>query len=1097
MGDIARILRQGGDGTIQVTRPGSTVARDDDGNKGIGGFLENLAGGVGDLVKGVGSIVGSTVHDAVALTGNALTPFDDERSDYQLDDIAKALPGAIVDDVSQRYGMLLPGGRPAGDIFGEMYKEPLSFGLDALTVASGAGKAAEVAARTGIVGGRAADAILPGLKAQRAGIKQFGEQVPLGGNAVSIVPETGRAVVKPLASNPARRLPQALLHKMRTHGGRDELTRAVDDFDIKIANAVDGDPITEWRAQRDVITEALKTESPAFLKAGKSQKVLDRLAKRMVNESGARFVSNRDRLIHQHREILSRLPKGEPERFFSRALGLEDTPGAGRVDFESVAQTVSDGTPKMDRVTGVAKPHIERIREMEQQLPTLEPDAQALLLEEIDAAKRLVEIVAGEPLAAHQLNMVDDISDVMDDTRLLNLEREAEVFLATGGTYKSLFDRLYLPQRIKMQFETGASLDELPSARQLDDIRKADNLKAPVYYPASDTLGHSRADFLMKYRTHGATRAAKPSSFKKSRGSTIKNFLDGITDAFDTDASEAYARLASEVTGFEEMLRLTDDLKREFGVRVTAKDQIPPGWKLINPQGVSVMMRKNHDMRMGMAEEISKGRTVEDAFAETSRKVFVDNPDEIRQLFDARAELYAVPETVAEKLNSMSNWSLPKHLESKVRLYHDSAMHAWRNYTLYLRPAFYLNNIFGNTTFLGLQGGSFTSLFKQLDKGYRNSLKGVIDELGVTDDVHGGFFSDLVQRKTDLGPAAETKVGSVAKRVAESKTARAGHKPIELGQRLNQVIEESFRRESFVRAAEKDLARRGVKMAGTKFARSQKRLEQMMRYGIDNPQSVSRWLDEMNDTMNNYRALGPFERKVVRRFIAPFWPFYKHASKTLIKMPFEHPAKADLLRVLGEMHEEMLAENVGEVDSWLESAIPIGTNPDGTTEFLTTGGQNPFQGVMQNPGGLIGPLGQMAFEQVTGIDPFTLDPLRDPNAQYPYGSDTGYEFNEETGQMEPLERRAGGVLAPYAPNPLEQLLQQLPFYSAGKKIAGGGGLDDAGNVIREPSGEPKYPTDPLQEILKLLGYSTIDYDAEGFQRRRAQEQSAARSQLGP
>ena len=77
-------------------------------SKGDGGFdlfraLSNIPGDLVEIGRGIGTLAGTALKDARSLAIEAGTLGIVDR-DYMLDDVAKALPGALVNDYSSRYG---------------------------------------------------------------------------------------------------------------------------------------------------------------------------------------------------------------------------------------------------------------------------------------------------------------------------------------------------------------------------------------------------------------------------------------------------------------------------------------------------------------------------------------------------------------------------------------------------------------------------------------------------------------------------------------------------------------------------------------------------------------------------------------------------------------------------------------------------------------------------------------------------------------------------------------------------------------------------------------------------------------------------------
>jgi hypothetical protein len=1037
------------------------------------------------------------------------------------------------------------------------YEDPVAVLTDLLAGAGVAGKVASGAARVGArvpgvaddlsriaqgaeggITARAVTRLHPGAP-QRA----MGQDVPLGGE-FSAIDEAGRVRSRDLAANPVRRLAQEARLKRRTESV-DAIAERIGVIDEAIRDAGDSTPASALRAERDILQGNLNraqaegvdlTYTPRA-----SSKMVGKLASRIINESSSKFVSNRDELMGRHREILSRLSPEDADRFHLKAQGLLPVAGQ-RLGFDDVAKRIADEPD--NPVVPVVAPHVERIRSMEERFS--DPDAlmqsdiadriytsyvdnlketsdlterfkairrpgvsyrdamtpdEVLGLEqatraaaetEVEMGKRFVEIVGGEPLAGAK----SDLASVIDDTRLLNLEREASQYLDAGGSYSDLFERLYLPERVKRWKEDGLdSIHDAPSALDLDDARRAQGLKAPAYFPHYESLLANRGDFLQGKSRTGMGRKSTPKSFRQSKGRLMKEYLEDTKDAYITDPNEAYGRLAAEIANHDEAARLIDRLKSEFGVKITARDQLPEGWVAINPDALKLMVRRDGNVRTKATKALMDGDDPQTAFLSGFRDEFETAGEDLKTLLDERSEIYAVPKVVADKLDqSVRSILVPSSQEGKFRIYHDAPVNVWRATTLYLRPGFYINNIGGNSVFLGLQGGKLSHVLRQANSKYRKAVKDAVRELGVREDVEGGMWESASLRSTHLGRALDEPgvTGAIARttgRLKDSKAGRVAHAPIDGGQRLNSVIENAYRRESFLTAAEKDLAKRGVKLAGNRFIRTNERLNQIMKYGYENPKAVGRWVDDMHDTMNNYRAMSPFERKVMRRFVAPFWSFFRHAATKLVKLPVDAPGKAEVLRFIAEMDDEINGDTeVGFLDHAFR--VGKGKNPE-DDRFFSLNALNPFGGLTgENPIGQLAPIPKTVVETLTGRSLYDDQKFTSPDVVQPYGTEQQWRMDD--GEAVPTTVRP---LIESPTSALNALASQFPLYKLGQSLIQGGARYDTGELIENPDGSPKYPVDPALTVARYLGIPLYDLNAREYEMKRQSEAARAQAEL--
>src|SRR5262245_62102259 len=78
--------------------------QEDEGGFGVFDFLGNVAEEAGAMVQGVGTLIGAGVHDLSSAVKEGVT-LGQAETDFVLDDIVKAMPGAIAQDYNSRYGI--------------------------------------------------------------------------------------------------------------------------------------------------------------------------------------------------------------------------------------------------------------------------------------------------------------------------------------------------------------------------------------------------------------------------------------------------------------------------------------------------------------------------------------------------------------------------------------------------------------------------------------------------------------------------------------------------------------------------------------------------------------------------------------------------------------------------------------------------------------------------------------------------------------------------------------------------------------------------------------------------------------------------------
>jgi hypothetical protein len=762
------------------------------------------------------------------------------------------------------------------------------------------------------------------------------------------------------------------------------------------------------------------------------------------------------------------------------------------------------------------EPFIRRVDQLSpDESAALDATLQTFASESVEKAKRLVQ---GLTESLDEGN--DVLANAFDDVNVLRHKELTTAYINERGpmAYASAFDRAYLPlqRALKHKIEgrlpsKGAPFEgvvndlykaldeptELPSTLEMDEAMQMLGRKMPGYFPNLFPSGN-KSDFLMKIggnAQQGMRKQSVPLRYKKAEGVLLDDFLRGQKQAYVTNPAEAYTRAASQIIRHQETENFIQDFVTSLGRPIEAFEEASVGESVINLDGVRMLLRKRSDTLSKTDDYIAAGQEIDESLADAVKESLADLPEEVARSLGETGRLYAVPKIAAKQLQALTKGSMGG---KTLRLFWDGPINMWRQYVLYTRPAYYVNNVLGNTTFLKLQGGSMTGVLRQVvSKKYRQRVQDAIPE-SIRPSVTQGFYSDVSQRSRNMGEAADTVTGRFATAVKTSKAGQATGRVRDWLQDFNSNIENLYRRESAMTAIEKQMSMAGMKKAGKSFYRSKKLLDQITEFGVDE-KVAQRALADVQATMNDYLALQPWERNTIRRFISPFYPFFKHAAITLTKMPFKTPGKARVLELLGQVQEDLTAD-LGPMPEWLEGFTPIGEGSQpGSTRFQSTRAANPFEGVFENPLAQLSPALQIGLEQVTGRDTFTGRPFSSGDVYNDPFSGQQYALDPETGTSERLERGLGGLRAPVAPTLLETLMgiAPPPLQIAQDLLGGGARYSATGEVIEGPDGKPLYPNDPSQEILKYLGFSTVDYNLQNYQEKdKAAQLRALNALLG-
>lgn len=662
-----------------------------------------------------------------------------------------------------------------------------------------------------------------------------------------------------------------------------------------------------------------------------------------------------------------------------------------------------------------------------------------------------------------------------------------------GWTPDLLFDSAYLPLRqasgAKFNYDRGV-FEEGQDALSIHRARQQAGLPTPVYMPKYDVRNLPKTAHLFSRRTQGLRAASHPAFEKRNTGHL---FEEGL---YLKDPVEALKRRASAGLKQREAWLFIRDLVNTGGRPMAhANDFIPGSEYVFSPD----LIRKHFTNQLALDDEIARrlhvGEDPRKVISETVRDLALKNQKDIAEAFGLDPatmtpldkavkppKLYAIPRRLAEEAMS---YTAPR-FGKKARLFVEKPQEVWRGFTLHGSPRWVVNNMLGNVAFLGLQGASIIDVLRSMDKKYRAA----VDQLMPEGATFG--FTRSVDRKTHLGYAADTMAGTVAQAIGSSRPVGAFRKVGEFMQAVNTAGENAYRRASYMKGLDRASVKAGLNKTSRAFWRSKESMARLAAEGVA-PELANKAVTEMEHFLGNYSAMTPFEKNVIRPYIAPFWGFYRHVARLMFGMPFEMPGRAKVLQLLASVSEEMNAQ-YGPLPDWMQGAMIYGQDPDGTVRFLTTTGVNPLQAASQllDPSslpGMLGPIAKTGLEQITGRDVFGNE-FTDQNVfSAPF---SGQKFRVTDGQAEP----AGNV----TPGLLESILRNFPQYTMAEDVAAGGARYDTANLLTllggrlsgshagaiTEGGALKYPESQLAPVLGWAGLPQHEMDLASWQQKQAE-----------
>jgi len=241
-----------------------------------------------------------------------------------------------------------------------------------------------------------------------------------------------------------------------------------------------------------------------------------------------------------------------------------------------------------------------------------------------------------------------------------------------------------------------------------------------------------------------------------------------------------------------------------------------------------------------------------------------------------------------------------------------------------------------------------------------------------------------------------------------------------------------------------------------------------MRRGIS-PKIQERVIIGLNKTLGDYTSYGPVEQAILRRFMVPFWGFYRHTGKVILRMPFEHPLKAAFLNQLDDLDKQMYED---WPDYWRDRLV-LG-DFGGDDLMMNLRSMNPLSVAYDDMPliSTLNPLARLVVERQTGVDAVTGEGFHAPEdiIETPFGAN--YQvLKDGDGNVTGVEPLEGNIL----PGLIRHFGGQFP------------------QLALLPSFE-RYPKSVLLQIASMVGPSLSTSDVAGTIQRLREEEAGALTQ---
>jgi hypothetical protein len=627
----------------------------------------------------------------------------------------------------------------------------------------------------------------------------------------------------------------------------------------------------------------------------------------------------------------------------------------------------------------------------------------------------------------------------------------------------------------------------------MDKARMIEGKVTPHYFPHIRGSRMKPSDYVWRGGTLQSINTGKPVFSKSWTGTLMEAGL------YSKNPAEVYGRVAKVMNQHEEVIDFASQVARQNG-RIVERIEAPiweaglmgEGEVLFNPEQLRLALRQSSDNFLEAFTHMDQNNMnwsqAMDQVMDTMKQNILKKGISAFQ----EGEVYAIPRNVAGKIAQQSKLAAGW----KMRMFYDGTMNLWKGAVLGLSPRWVINNLMGNT-FMQLVRNP-TALLRS--KGQYSPKEEFFFRIALGDDlagvVHQGFWEDI-PRRTSFGEGEGTKFGEFATAALEG-TVPPGASPIVRAagqsQRVtkhirtfarkvrhkNQLIEHAYRRGSFLSLAEKEML--SVGEAGKfldKWVDDYEILSKIARGGLT-PEQFNRVVDGVNATLGNYTALSPAERQIVRRIFIPFYPFYRHSVKFLLRMPIEHPLKSATFLMIDKLSEEIN----GDIPDWLKGSIKVG-ELGGQDTWWRIQNFNPLQALAEDGGWMatFNPIGKILLERSQGVSSFTgkAFPL-DPSKNVRTFGGAGYDIDRgPNGEILGVTPSEGHIL----PSLINHIAGQFPQLGLlGSMIGALPGMEGSGPL------QP-YPKEPGLSLASYLGVPVTHFDLDSWRYQELQREIEA------
>lgn len=588
-------------------------------------------------------------------------------------------------------------------------------------------------------------------------------------------------------------------------------------------------------------------------------------------------------------------------------------------------------------------------------------------------------------------------------------------------------------------------------------------------------------------------RSYKPGSFKRTYNRD--GYIGQSTDITRDQFREILERQTVENLKFESNIELIKGLINDPETKpLRPGDELLPDHVAFAPDGMIRFYRGTIDLASELQRRLEGqggGDDMWDLFFRSVDETFSQKGIELTKNYVGvtKAKLYQVPKAKAAELQKNVTTTNPY-----IKVFYDKPLDAFRFAALAFYPRYHFNNIIGNAVFSIVSGDVFNP------KAFYISHQARKQPGLLPDDLFGGVHA--VERTTSgkMGGAVDRipwlkhtielhdhfldsgKVGGVVRNLEEGASkyvlkplVAAGNKSFQVGQ----YVDDLFKGAAYVNRALKEERKGMITRMTTSVDDTLKLLERNKL----NTKQRERIIQDVHDWYYYGLNLMDFERRIVRR-VLPFYTWLRWATLYSYRITTEAPVRANIISNMAQDFYMFTGQDQLP-EEWLKGSVPIGTGENGEVYYLRTAGMNPFSHLNDffNEGGMTtafkaaAPLPKTFYEQATGRDVFLGERFTKKGLTEAFGGDL-YVFDPELG-------RTRKVSETVKPSFLENMLRNfIPQY-----------------ILLETAlakGNRRYTAEGLDEILKDLFRDEGERKAiiEDIITKQPSEQTSAAREFG-